>query len=344
MAATLRDVAALAGVSPKTASNVVNNRPHVKPGTRAKVEAAVKQLGYRPNLTARGLKYGRSGFLNLAIPQIDMPYFAELAMHLTEAASDAGYILLLDVTRADAEAELELMAGVAPHKVDGLIFSPLALTADQIADRSEQTPMVLLGERAIPPGSDHVAVDSVSAARAMTDHLLSLGRRRIAVIGYESAQGTASVRLRGYHHALEAAGLPRREEYEVGVRQYERLEGYIAMRRLLALPEPPDAVFCFNDLMAIGALRACREAGVKVPEDVAIAGFDNIAEAQFCTPTLTTVAPDLGVLTAETLRLLVGRITGTRDEAEQVQVPWQIIVRESTAAAVDSQRGAVVAP
>ncbi|MGD8213996.1 LacI family DNA-binding transcriptional regulator [Aestuariimicrobium sp. Y1814] len=330
MAATLRDVALLAGVSPKTASNVINDRPHVKPSTRAKVEAAIAELHYRPNLTARQLKYGRSGFLNLAIPQIDWPYFAELAARLTEAATEAGYLLLLDVTSATHEAEAALMAGVQPSKVDGLIFSPLALSAEEIATRTDTTPMVLLGERAVPSDHDHVSVDSVVAAKAMTEHLIGLGRRRIAAIGRLSNSGTASVRMEGYHQALAAAGLGRRSEYEEGVGDYLRSEGKLAMARLLALPEPPDAVFAFNDLMAIGALQACREAGVRVPEDIAVAGFDDIAESAYTAPTLTTVAPDLDVLTSEVLRLLLTRIDGSRTEAEDVQVPWQIVVREST--------------
>ncbi|MGA4506744.1 LacI family DNA-binding transcriptional regulator [Propionibacteriaceae bacterium G1746] len=329
MAATLRDVALLAGVSAKTASNVINDRPHVKPSTREKVEAAIAALAYRPNLTARQLKYGRSGFLTLAIPQIDWPYFAELAARLTEAATEAGYVLLLEVTRADQVAERALMNGV-PGKPDGLIFSPLSLSAAEIADRSDATPMVLLGERAVPTMHDHVSVDSVAAGRAITEHLMAIGRTRIAAIGRLSTSGTASVRMAGYHEALDAAGRPRRPEYEQGVGDYLREEGKTAMQRLLALPEPPDAVFAFNDLMAIGALQACREAGVRVPEDVAVAGFDNIAETAYTAPTLTTVEPDLGVLTREVLRLMLGRIEGTRTEAETVHVPWRIVVRQST--------------
>lgn len=330
MAATLKDVAALAGVSIKTASNVVNDRPHVKAATRSRVEVAIRQLGYRPNLMARQLKHGRSGFLTLAIPQVDWPYFAELAERFTHAAAEAGYILLLEATRAEVEAERALLSGATPHQVAGLIFSPLSLTADEIAHRADSTPLVLLGERSVPPGIDHVALDSVAAARAMTEHLLGLGRRRIAVIGYRSERGTSSVRMEGYREAMAAAGVAVRPEYEIGVSDYERHEGLLAMRQLLALDDPPDAVFCFNDLMAIGALRACREAGVRVPHDVAVAGFDDIAESEFCSPALTTVAPDLEHLTRETLRLLTGRIEGRRGDAEKVEVPWRIIAREST--------------
>ena len=336
MAVTLKDVATLAGVSAKTASNVLNDRPHVKASTRARVESAMAQLNYRPNLSARNLKHGRSGFLALAIPQIAWPYFAELSARFTEAATKAGFVVLLEPTGADEDAERVLLSGVGPHKVDGLVFSPLALTADEIAARVDQTPLVLLGERAVPAGHDHVSVDSVAASEAMTDHLIGLGRTRIAAIGYRSHNGTASVRVAGYRAAVARAGLELRREWQVGVSDYTRDQGKLAMQQLLALPEPPDAVFCFNDLMAIGALQACREAGVSVPGDVAIAGFDNIEESRFTAPPLTTVAPDLGALTRETLRLLVGRIQGTRSGAETVHVPWQIVARESTTGVVDT--------
>ena len=330
MAVRLRDVAERAGVSVKTASNVINDYPHIKPSTRAKVEAAIRELRYRPNESARQLKHGRSGFLALAVPQMDAPYFAELASRLSAEASRLGYILLLDVTGADPDAERTVLDGVRSHVIDGLIFSPLALSADEIAARADELPMVLLGERAVPAGYDHVAVDSVAAARAMTQHLLDLGRRRVAAVGRESFRGTASVRLRGYREALAEAGVPYDPQLVKGVAQYQRSDGKTAMTELLALDDPPDAVFCFNDLMAIGALRACAEAGVNVPDQVAIAGFDDIAEGRFSTPTLTTVAADMDLLVRETLELLLRRIHGAAEPPEYPTVPWCLQLREST--------------
>lgn len=336
MAARLRDVAERAGVSVKTASNVVNNYPHIKASTRAKVEKAIAELHYRPNLSARRLKHGRAGFLALAVPQMDSPYFAELAAHVSAEATRRGYILLLDVTGADVEAEQLVLEGMRSHVIDGVIFSPLALSAEQIAARSDELPMVLLGERGVPDGYDHVAVDSVAAARAVTDHLLSCGRTRVAAIGRESAAGTASVRLAGYQQALAAAGLELDPDLVIGVPHYEREDGRLAMQELLALPNPPDAVFCFNDLMAVGALRACAEAGVAVPEQIAIAGFDDIAEGRYTTPSLTTVSPDLDLLSRSALEVLLDRIEGTAGTAREVStareisVPWRLVVREST--------------
>ena len=340
MAVRLRDVAERAGVSVKTASNVINNYPHIKPSTRQRVETAIRELRYRPNESARQLKHGRSGFLALAVPQMDAPYFAELASRLSAEATRLGYILLLDVTGATPEAERTVLDGARSHVVDGLIFSPLALSAREIAARADDLPMVLLGERAVPPGYDHVAVDSVTAARAMTAHLLALGRGRVAAIGRESFRGTASVRLRGYQQALAEAGIAYDPQLVLGVANYQRSDGRAAMHELLALDDPPDAVFCFNDLLAIGALRACVEAGVDVPSEVAVAGFDDIVEGRFSTPTLSTVAADMDVLTQEAVRLLVRRIEGGTETAGPVAVPWQLQLRESTV----GRRAAAVTP
>src|SRR4051812_2155884 len=318
LAARLRDVAERAGVSVKTASNVLNNHPHVRASTRQRVEAAMAELHYRPNLSARSLKHGRAGFLALAVPAMNSPYFAELAARITEEAAALGFIVLLDSTGGGAEAERTVLEGMRSHVIDGIIFSPLALSADEISRRADILPMVLLGERPVPEGFDHVAVDSVTAAHAATSHLVAQGHRRIAAIGRESTAGTASERLRGYREALEAASLDYDSGLVVSVSEFERADGHDAMQQLLDLPEPPDAVFCFNDLMAIGAMRACVEAGVQVPQDVAIIGFDDIAESRYANPTLSTISPDLTQLARSALELLSRRIEGRTGPAEEV--------------------------
>ena len=320
MAARLRDVAERAGVSVKTASNVLNNYPHIKASTRARVEKAMAELKYRPNLSARSLKHGRAGFLALAVPAMDSPYFAELAARITAEASALGFIVLLDVTGGNADAERVVLEGMRSHVIDGVIFSPIALSADEISGRADDLPMVLLGERPVPSGFDHIAVDSVAASRAATEHLIAQGRRRIAAVGREAVRGTASARLSGYRQALRAADLPYDPELVIDVPHYDRADGHAAMLRLLELPDPPDAVFCFNDLMAIGALRACVESGVRVPEDIAIAGFDDIAETRYSNPTVTTVSPDLTGLARQALELLSLRISGDASPAREVKV------------------------
>lgn len=330
MAARLRDVAERAGVSVKTASNVLNGHPHVRASTRARVETAMAELRYRPNLSARNLKHGKAGFLALAVPAMDSPYFAELAARLTAEAAALDYIVLLDVTRGDPDAERVVLEGMRSHAIDGVIFSPLALSAAEIGARADKVPMVLLGERPTPSGLDHIAVDSVAAARAATEHLVAQGRTRIAAIGRETVRGTASERLRGYRQALRAAGIDYDRSLVVAAAHFEREDGHEAMRRLLALDQPPDAVFCFNDLMAVGALRACIEAGVKVPGDVALIGFDDIAETRYANPTISTISPDLTALARQALALLVRRIDGDESAPQQVRVDWSLQARETT--------------
>ncbi|MDF1487644.1 LacI family DNA-binding transcriptional regulator [Tessaracoccus caeni] len=330
MAVRLKDVAELAGVSVKTVSNVVNDFPHISEATRAKVLTAIDELGYRPNLSARHLKYGRSGFIALAVPDLVIPYFAELAEKVNQAATRHGYIVLLDITRADPQAERTVLQGVQSRMIDGVIFSPLSLGAGEIEASRMDVPTVFLGERAIPEGVDHVAVDSVAAAKAMTQHLIALGRRRIAVIGRSRGVSTGSVRLEGYRQAMDEAGMRVDRRMIMATETYSREAGRAAMLELLALPTPPDAVFCFNDLMAIGALRACFERGVRVPDDVAVAGFDDILESSFTSPSLTTVAPDMDYLVEQVLTRLIERINGSTAPGERFNVPWKVTLREST--------------
>ncbi|HZE41242.1 MAG TPA: LacI family DNA-binding transcriptional regulator, partial [Stackebrandtia sp.] len=184
MRTRLKDVAELAGVSIKTVSNVVNGYPHIRPETRRRVERAVSQLNYRPNLSARNLRAARSGVIALAVPELDVPYFAELARHVVAAAEDRGWTVLIDQTEGSRDRERVVTSGIRRELIDGLIFSPLALTADDLAERTDTTPMVLLGERvggdARPPVADHILVDNVAAAREATAHLVGLGRRRVA--------------------------------------------------------------------------------------------------------------------------------------------------------------------
>lgn len=332
MPVRLKDVATHAGVSVKTVSNVVNERPHVSPAMRARVLASLSELGYRPNLAARQLKHGRGGFVALAVPALDSPYFAELAARMSAEATARGFLLLLDITDADPEQERLVLSGMRAHMVDGVVFSPLAVTPAEIAARTDDIPLVLLGERSTPGGFDHVGVDSVAAAYAVGAHLVDLGRRRPAAIGDQPGPGTGAVRLDGYLRALTAAGIEVPAARIASVDAYVREEGYAAMRRLLSLPrgQRPDAVFAFNDLLAIGALRACAEAGVRVPDDIAVAGFDGIPEGRFHRPSLTTVEPDLAALTTLVLDLLLARIEGADTEPCHRDVPWRLVPREST--------------
>jgi DNA-binding LacI/PurR family transcriptional regulator len=331
MAVSLKDVARAAGVSIKTVSNVVNDYPFVRPETRSKVQSVIDELGYRPNLSARRLRRGRSGLVALSIPEISAPYFAELADEVVTAAEERGLTVLIDKTGGQRGHEQQTAAGIRDDMVDGTIASPLAMTAADVELLAQTHPIVLLGER-LAHVVDHFAIDSVSAARTATRHLLDQGRRRVAVIGTGPAvTNTGRLRLHGYQEALADVGLRAEPELEGDAQWYHRPDGYAAMQGILARRPDVDGVFCFNDLLAIGALRALREAGRRVPADVAVVGFDDIEECQYTAPPLTSVAPDKPAIARAAVDLLVRRMDGeTLTEPQEVFPPYRLVIRESS--------------
>ncbi len=329
MAVTLKDVAALAGVSVKTVSNVVNGYEFVKADNRRRVEEALAATGYRPHVGARNLRRGRTGSVALMVPDLAIPYFGELAALMITAARRHEWNVLIEQTQGTRAAERAALATLGSHLIDAAIISPEALEAEDLAQLDPGVPVVMLGEHAVDVPIDHVAIDNVLAARTAVEHLLSLGRRRIAAIGQHPGRGTATLRLRGYRDALAAAGLPAPDDLVAAVGQYHRRDGAAAMAALLDRPDPPDAVFCFNDPLAVGALRTAADRGLRVPEDVAIVGFDGSEESAYSLPTLTTIAPDKAAIAAAAIDL-----AAHRDRADgsvrDVQTPFALEVREST--------------
>ena len=209
MSVTLHDVARVAGVSIKTVSNVINAYPHIRPATKERVEAAIAELGYTPNLTARSLRSGRSGAIALAVPDLSLAYFAELAASVIAVAEASGLVVLVEQTGADPTRERELLRSPRLKMTDGLLFSPLGLGQDDVGVLDVDYPLVLLGERIFDGPVDHVTMQNVAAARAATEHLIVSGRRRIAIVGAHEGEviGSAGLRLRGYREALAAHGI-----------------------------------------------------------------------------------------------------------------------------------------
>lgn len=330
----LKDVAARAGVSIKTVSNVVNGYVHVAPGTRARVQAAIEVLGYVPNLAARQLRGGRSGVIALAVPELPAPYFAELAGLVVEAAERHRWTVLIDQTDGRAERERDLLAGLRRHAIDGLIFSPSAITGEEVVSPGGP-PTVLLGARAGRGLADHVTIDNVAAGADAARHLHELGRRRFGLIGGSTTlRGAEAVqRLTGFRDALAEAGVVFDPALAAGVGRVSRAEGAAAMARLLDQPHPPDAVFCVNDLIALGALRTLLDRGLSVPDDVALIGFDDIEDGRYSTPTLSTVAPDTPRVAQLAVDLLAERLgdgLAALGPPRELRVEHRLVPREST--------------
>ncbi|MEV4081171.1 LacI family DNA-binding transcriptional regulator [Nonomuraea fuscirosea] len=334
---TLRDVAKRANVSIRTVSNVVNGYAPVSDELRARVQAVLDELDYRPNLIARNLKQGRTGMIALVVPELDVPYFAELAREVITAARTRGYVVMIDQTDGDGDRERELLGRDSRATMfDGLVLSPLSVTAEELRGRGNRVPIVLLGEHIFNGSFPHVAIDNVAAARDATEHLLRLGRRRVAAIGdqpYATGE-TAQLRTAGYRQAHARHGLEVDEGLIVPTTHFHRRLGAEAMERLLAMPDPPDAVFCYNDLLALGAIRALIRAGRRIPEDVAVVGLDDIEEGQYSTPSLTTVAPDKGEIARRAVDTLLESIRGEMGAPPEIVVPHRLIVRESSAGEV----------
>jgi LacI family transcriptional regulator, repressor for deo operon, udp, cdd, tsx, nupC, and nupG len=335
-----RDVAIRAGVSVRTVSNVVNDFPLVANSTRQRVQRAIDELGYRPNASARNLRRGSSGLIGVAVPELSGPYFSELAGLIVQHARRLHYTVVVEQTDGDIQRERALLADSERSQLfDGLIFSPLALGKDEVRGHPTRVPIVFLGEHIGDGQYDHVGIDNIAAAREATAHLALLGRRRIAAIGHQggSLGETGKLRTAGYRQALREAALPFRKELLVPARSFHRDSGEVAMEELLSLPRHPDAVFCYNDLLAIGALRAVLTRGLKVPDDVAIVGFDDIEEGRFSFPSLTTVSPDKEEIAQAAIDHLFARMTDQGRPVVSHVSNHQLIARESTLGSTGAQ-------
>jgi len=329
----MHDVAARAGVSIKTVSNVVNGYQYIRSATREKVEAAIADLGYQVNVTARNLRRGRTGSIGLAVPELSLPYFAQLAGSVIRAAEARGVTVLIEQTGAVRARELEVLSGQRRQLTDGLIFSPLELGLADLEALRVDYPIVLLGERIFGGPADHVTMNNVEAARAATRHLIELGRRRIAVIGaQEGVVGSGSLRVDGYRLALADAGIADDPAIVRAAEPWDRRAGAEAMNRLLDDDVEIDAVFGLNDTLALGALHALHARHVSVPGTIAVIGFDDIEETAYSSPTLSTVAPGREQIAATSVDLLLRRIEDKDGDRpfQEVVTEFTIVGREST--------------
>lgn len=332
---TQADVARLAAVSQPLVSYVLSGDPNapVAPETRARVMAAIAELGYVPSHAARSLRSQRALAIGAIIPDITNPFYPAFARGIQNVAESEGYDLIAYNSDGLLDRERKFMQSALAGRVDGVILSPFQITMDELADVAEMNiPVVALTSRRPAAGRapvDTVHVDSVGAARQAVEHLVARGHRRIGMIAGEAGTPPREDRVLGYLQAIEACGL-QADEMLVRGADFNEDGGYRAAHELLRLSPRPTAIFAANDLMAMGAMAALHESGLRVPNDVAIVGFDDIPAARLLAPPLTTVAqyPDrLGERTAE---LLLDRLRGDGPPGSRVVVmPAELMVRDS---------------
>ncbi|WP_307806997.1 LacI family DNA-binding transcriptional regulator [Naasia sp. SYSU D00057] len=331
--ATIYDVARHAGVSHQTVSRYLRGYENIRPETRERVEAALGTLDYRANIPARNLRQGRTGAISLAVPSLNQPYFAELAQSVISAAREQGLTVFVETMENDRQRELEVLSRSRGNLVDGVLFAPTVVTAEELRQQEVTFPLVLLGDRIFHSDFDHVAMANAAGARAAVQHLISLGRSRIAAIGVEppGSAGAAQLRRDGYRQALEEAGLPLDPALEREGGSWIKESGVRSAEALLASGVEFDAVFGFNDALALGALRALLRAGVRVPDDVAVVGFDDTEDGLFSTPSLTSISPGRDEIARLAVELLTRQFDGSPHEpAREVEASFSLSVREST--------------
>ena len=333
MRATIYDVAERAQVSIATVSRVLNGRAKVTDETRARVMEAVEALNYRPSPVARGLAMRTTGVLGLFHQNFQSNYAAQIISGAESEAAACGYALL--AIQIEGKEWVELMR--LPGRADGVIVtaSPDNEAFLQALARAG-TPTVLLGHSREDLRMDGVVPDNRQGTVAAVEHLIAHGRRRIAHIAGPQSSTDAAERAQAYRDTMAQHGLAVPEGY-IQAGEYNFVSGTTAMERLLALPERPDAVFCGNDMMAMGAMQAIAAAGLAVPEDIAVIGFDGLEAGEYMTPPLSTVFQPIEDIGRIAVRLLIDRIKSPDAPVQEEVVATQLIVRGSCGAPAEHE-------
>ncbi len=346
--ATLADIAASVGVTPMTVSRVVNESGYVHADTRQKVLRVMQEMNYRRNGLARGLKRQRTETIGLVVGDVANPFAAEVIRGVREVLTARGYTMFVCVSDQSVKEEAEAFESLADHRVDGMIVATRASrkgNAHLTTLLDANLPVVALGRDFNHPHTDFVSADHFKGGCDATEHLIELGHRRIGFVGIKQSYGAGLKRFQGYLEALRKHGIKVNEEIIVGGRKgtdqapgYSTEEiGYEGMKHLLSLRKPPTAIFARNDFTALGAISAIKQIGRRVPQDVAVVGFDDVPLASHTSPPLTTVfqpTHEQGRIAAE---FLLRRIEAAQNlpRAERV-LPCKLIIRESTVSGTES--------
>jgi DNA-binding LacI/PurR family transcriptional regulator len=326
---SIKDIARLARVSHPTVSRALQNSPLVNAETAAKIRKIAAEAGYRASAVARGLVTRRTRTIGLVVTTVDDPFAGEVTCGIEQAANDHGYAVFLANSNADPERERTVVQAFAERRVDGIIVTSSRVGAEYLPMLTElNVPMVLVNDQYPGEFVHSVMIANLEGSRAAAEHLIGLGHRRIAYVGDRHGYQSDTERLAGYKQALAAAGI----EFaaELAVEGDGRPEaGIEAMDGLLALANPPTAVCCYNDLTALGAMRAIRARGLRVPEDVSVTGFDDLFFAAYLDPPLTTVRQPMRRMGQMAMENLFKLMSGEESVA-QIKVEAELIVRSST--------------
>ncbi|HHZ8354245.1 TPA: DNA-binding transcriptional regulator CytR [Morganella morganii] len=330
--ATMKDVARAAGVSTATVSRTLMNPEKVSVQTRQKVENAVLEVGYYPHNLSRGMKRNESRTILVIVPDIGDPFFTDIIVGIEEIAAKHGYLVLIGDCRYQHKPEHTFLNLIITKQIDGMVLLGSDVPFDSRHDEQRHfPPMVMANEFAPELELPTVNIDNLTAAFNATHYLQSLGHTRIACISGPEELPLCKYRIEGYIQAMRRMGMPVREEYLVRG-DFTHESGAECAAQLLALPEPPTAVFCHNDIMAIGAIWAARKQGLTLPQDLSVVGFDDLPAAQYCSPTLTTIAQPRYEIGRQSFLLLLEQLQGHTVAKGSRLLDSDLIIRESACA------------
>lgn len=329
---TIKDVAREAGVSHPTVSRVINDDTQISDGTKQRVRAIMKKMGYRPDLVARGLVRRRSQVFALIVPEFN-PHVQPIVYGIVEECRRRGYGLMLFSTEYWTQEEMSYAYVVANWRADGVLIYNVVhhdkVTADVRELRADKVPFVFINKYLHEKKIDTVSVDNRRAVRAAVEHLASLGHRKIGILNGNLMSVDGVERLEGFKAALAEFGLAWEPRFE-GTANYSDAEGAEEMTRILQSPDRPTAMFCANDLSAMGAIRAAQRMGLRVPEDLSFVGFDDIEAAHWFQPALTTLRPPLRDIGGKAIDLLLRRIADPDLPHEQIPLEAKLVIRDSS--------------
>ena len=327
---TIRDVAALAGVSHQTVSRVINNSQRVNPETRERVEAAIQELGYRPSRLAQSLVTQKTRTVGLVVADITNPFFFEVARGVQDTALEQGYNVFVCNTDDNPQGEKNVLGLLASQEVDGVIMSTASSSDEELLTFVDNyKPFVLINREIKHPKVSLINVDIHKGAQLATEHLLSRGHTCIGMLSHEGHIPDEVRRVRGYRETLQKHGIEPKDEWLVLAPP--NLEGgYQAAQELLLTHPEISAIFTYNDLMAIGASRGCHDMGLSIPEDCAVMGFDNIKFSAMHMPSLSSIRYDKYTLGQKAMTRLLEIIEAPKLVYEPIRMDVELVIREST--------------
>lgn len=328
--ATIQDVVKLSGVSVATVSRVIHNSPNVLPATREKVLAAIRELDYRPNMLAQQFRTQRTGHVLVLLPRLGDSFYSEILKGIESVADKEGYHIFVANTNNAPEKERYYFESLIQKQTDGIIDFSASLPREYMNEIAQQHPVVVACRYLADAQLPNVTIDNMAAAREMTEYMLNLGHRRIAYISGNTGLALYRSRLYGYRQALEERGIAVEDEL-LRMADPDIQGGYEATLQLLRGAGDFTAIVTSGDTLAVGAIKALQERGLRVPEDVAVCGFDDVELSSLISPTLTTVRQPRNLIGRRSMEKMLERISGNGENIpEQIVLPYELVIRASS--------------